>query len=143
MGLILGWGSLQLCQSLVNELYKVLGHVGPLGKNLNFLSPLGSLKFYVFLSFLFILKLSYSKPIRKILNYASTANIEELTKFYNLCDKTFETDFSCCAVFKFFFTSYFLCKLKPNFCKPQTGLPGGSLPRNAWYGGAARMGPYF
>ena len=25
--------------------YKILGHVGPLGKNLNFLSPLGSLKF--------------------------------------------------------------------------------------------------
>ena len=25
--------------------YKILGHVGPLGNNLNFLSPLGSLKF--------------------------------------------------------------------------------------------------
>ena len=25
--------------------YKILGHVGPLGKNLIFLSPLGSLKF--------------------------------------------------------------------------------------------------
>ena len=44
--------------------------------------------------FLFILKLSYSKPFQSILNYASTANIEEVTKFYNLGDKTFETEFS-------------------------------------------------
>ena len=28
------------------------------------------------------------------MNYASTANIEEVMKFYNLGDKTFETDFS-------------------------------------------------
>ena len=28
------------------------------------------------------------------LNYASTSNIREVIKFYNLCDKTFETDFS-------------------------------------------------
>ena len=65
-----------------------------LGRNLNFLSPLGSLKFEDFLSFLFILKLSYSKPFHNTLNYVSTANIEEVMKFYNLGDKTFETDFS-------------------------------------------------
>ena len=40
-----------------------------------------------------MLKLSFSKPIRNILNYASTANIEEVMKFYNTGDKTFETDF--------------------------------------------------
>ena len=28
------------------------------------------------------------------MNYTSTANIEEVMKFYNLGDKTFETDFS-------------------------------------------------
>ena len=28
-----------------------------------------------------------------LLNYASTANIEEVKKFYNLGHKTFETDF--------------------------------------------------
>ena len=28
------------------------------------------------------------------MNYASTTNIEEVMKFYNLDDKTFETDFS-------------------------------------------------
>ena len=39
--------------------------------------------------------LSYSKPFHNNLNYGSTANIEEVTKFYNLGDKTFETDFSC------------------------------------------------
>ena len=46
------------------------------------------------MSFLFILKLSYSKPSPNTLNYASTANIEEVMNFYNLGDKTFETDFS-------------------------------------------------
>ena len=43
---------------------------------------------------MFILKLSYSKPFKNTLNYASTANIEEVMKFYNPGDKTFETDFS-------------------------------------------------
>ena len=71
-----------------------MGHAGPLWKNLNFLSPLGSLKFYDCLSFLFILKLSYSKAFHNTLNYTSAANIEEVMKFYNLGDKTFETDFS-------------------------------------------------
>ena len=65
-----------------------------LGKSLDFLSPLGSLKFSDFLSFLFMLKLSYSKPFHNTLNYNSTANIEEVMKFYNLGDKTFETYFS-------------------------------------------------
>ena len=71
-----------------------MGYVGPLGKKINFLSPLGSPNFEDFLSFLFILKLSYSKPFHNTLNYASTANIEEVMKFYNLGHKTFETDFS-------------------------------------------------
>ena len=41
-----------------------------------------------------MLKLSYSKPFQNTLNYASTANIEEIMKFYKLGDKTFEADFS-------------------------------------------------
>ena len=65
----------------------------PWGKAFIFWSPLGSLKFWDFLSFLFILKLSYSKPFHNTLNYASTANIEEVMKFYNLGHKPFETDF--------------------------------------------------
>ena len=59
--------------------YKILGRVGPLRTNLTFSSPSGLLKFYNFLSFLFILKLSYSKSFHGILNYASTANIQEVT----------------------------------------------------------------
>ena len=64
-----------------------MGYVSQLGRNLNFLSPLGLLTFLDFLSFLFILKLSYSKPFHYTLNYASTANIEEVIKFYNLGHK--------------------------------------------------------
>ena len=40
-----------------------------------------------------MLKLSYSKPFHNTSNYASTANIEEVMKFYNQGDKTFETAF--------------------------------------------------
>ena len=65
-------------------MYKTLGRVGPLGKNLNFWSPLGWLKFCDSLSVLFILKLSYSKPFHDILNNTSTANIEEVMKLYDL-----------------------------------------------------------
>ena len=57
------------------------------------MSPLGSLKFWNFFSFLFILKLFYSEHFHNTLNYASTANIEEAMRFYNLGNKTFETDF--------------------------------------------------
>ena len=45
------------------------------------------------MNFLFILKLSSSIPSSITLNYASTANIEEVMKFCILGDKTFETDF--------------------------------------------------
>ena len=43
---------------------------------------------------LFIIKLSCSKPFHNTSNYVSTANIEEVMKFYNQGDKTLETDFS-------------------------------------------------
>ena len=67
--------------------------MGSLGKNLFFVY-LGISEFHNFLSFQFILKLSYSKPFDNTLNYASTADIEEALKFYDLGDKTFEKDFS-------------------------------------------------
>ena len=41
-----------------------------------------------------VLKLSYTRPFYNNWNYASTANTDEVMKFYNLGDKTFETDFS-------------------------------------------------
>ena len=65
-----------------------MGHVGPL----IFFVSLGIAEIHDFPSFQFILKLSYSNPFHNIWNYASTANIEEVTKFDNLGDKTFETD---------------------------------------------------
>ena len=37
--------------------------------------------------------LSFWKTFQNNLNYASTSNIREVIKFYNLDDKTFETDF--------------------------------------------------
>ena len=40
-----------------------------------------------------MLMLSFSKSFHKNLNYASTANIEEVMKFFNPGYKTFETDF--------------------------------------------------
>ena len=66
--------------------------MSPLGTNLIFSSPLGLLRFQEFLSFLFILKLSYSKPLYSTLSYASTVNIQEVIKFYNPGNKSFETD---------------------------------------------------
>ena len=74
--------------------YKILGHAGPLGEKPHFFVPLELLKCYDFLRCLFILKLSYSKPFYDTLNDASTANIEEVMKFYNRGDNTFQTDFS-------------------------------------------------
>ena len=71
-----------------------MGHVGNFGKILNFFVSIGIAEFHDFLSFQFILKLSYSQPFHNTLNYASNTNIEEVMKFYDLSDKKFETDFS-------------------------------------------------
>ena len=64
-----------------------------------------SLKFEDFLSFLFILKLSCSKSFHNNLNYASAASIGEVMKFYNVGDKTFETDFNRRIYASFHYTS--------------------------------------
>ena len=69
-----------------------------LGEKLTFSPPLGLLTLQDFLSSLFILTLSYSKPFYNTLNYASTPNIEEVMKFYNLGNKSFETDFGLSSV---------------------------------------------
>ena len=75
-----------------------MGHVGPLGEKLNFFVFLGTAEILGFSELsVHTFKLSYSKPFHNTLNYASTANIEEAMKFYNLGDKTFETDFSTCV----------------------------------------------
>ena len=79
--------------------YKIFGHVDPLGKKVNFFVSLGIAEIQGFLSIQFILKLSYSKSFHNTLNYAYTVNIEEVVKFYNLGDKTFETDFKYVIIF--------------------------------------------
>ena len=57
-------------------------------ENLNAFVSFEIAEIFNFLNFLFILKLSYSKPFHNTLNYVSTANIEKVMKFYNLGDKT-------------------------------------------------------
>ena len=45
-------------------------------------------------NFLCIFPLSVSLTFQNNLNYASTLNIREVIKFYNLGNKSFETDFN-------------------------------------------------
>ena len=71
-----------------------MGYVGPLGKNLNFFVSLGIAEFLGFSELSVYTEIAYSKPFHNTLKYASTANIEEVMKFYNLGHKTFETDFN-------------------------------------------------
>ena len=70
-----------------------MGYVGPLGKNLNFFVSLGIAEFLGFSELSVCTEIVQLKPFHNTLNYASTANIEEVKKFYNLGHKTFETDF--------------------------------------------------
>ena len=68
-----------------------MGHVGPLGKNLNFFVSLGIAEILGFSEvsvYTEVVLLVYSKPFQNTLNYASTANIQEVMKFYKLGDKT-------------------------------------------------------
>ena len=76
-----------------------MGHVGPLGKNLNFFVSLGIAEILGFSELSVYTDVVLLKTFPQHFNYASTANIEEVVKLYNLGDKTFETDFS------FFFLS--------------------------------------
>ena len=70
-----------------------MGHVGPLGENLTSFVSLGIAEILGF-SELSIYSEVVLKPFYNTLNYASTANIEEVMKFYNQGGKTFETDFN-------------------------------------------------
>ena len=67
---------------------------GLLGEKFTFLTLLGQPKYPGVSDFLFILILSFLLTFQNNLNYASTSNIREVIKFYNLGDKTFKTDFS-------------------------------------------------
>ena len=65
----------------------------PWVKILNFLS-LGIAEIEEFFELSIYTEVVLLKIFLKSLNYGSTANIEEVMKFYNPGDKTFETDFS-------------------------------------------------
>ena len=69
-----------------------MGHVGPFGKSLKFFVSLGIAEIFGFSELSVYTEVVL--PFHNTLNYASTTNIEEVTKCYNLGDKTFETDFN-------------------------------------------------
>ena len=62
--------------------------------------------------------LSFWKTFQNILNYASTSNIQEDMKFYNIGDKSFETDFSIAQliVFRAIYDSFIGFKILLNHC---------------------------
>ena len=65
--------------------------MGPLGKNLIFFVSLGIAEILGFSELSVYTEVVPLKTFPQHLNYASTANIEEVMKFYNPDDKTFET----------------------------------------------------
>ena len=67
-------------------------HVGPL-ENLHFSVSLGIAEILRFSELPVYTEVVLLKTFPQHFNYASTANIEEVMKLYNLGDKTFERDF--------------------------------------------------
>ena len=70
-----------------------MDHVGPLGENLNFFVPLGIAEILGFSELSIYTEVVLFKTFPQH-HHVSITNIEEVMKFYNLGDKTFETDFS-------------------------------------------------
>ena len=68
-----------------------MGNVGPLGKTSLFVS-LGIAEILGFSELSMYTETVLLKIFLHTLNYASAANIEEVMKFYNLGNKSFETD---------------------------------------------------
>ena len=79
-------------------MYKILGHVGPFGKNLFFFISLGITEILGFSELSVYTEVFLLKTYSQHLSYASVENIEKVIKFYNLGDKTFETDLSSSAL---------------------------------------------
>ena len=72
-----------------------MGYVGTLGRNLHFFVSIGIPEILGFSELSVHTEIVLLKILPyNTLNYASTANIEEVMKFYNLDHKTFETDFN-------------------------------------------------
>ena len=73
--------------------HKILGHVGPLGKTSVFCLP-WDLWISWFSELSIYTEVVLLEPFHNTLNHVSTANIEEVMKFYNLGDNNFEKDFN-------------------------------------------------
>ena len=87
------WDTLFLNKRTQGFISEILRMVSLLGEKFIFSTPLGLPEFYEFVNFLFIFILCPStKAFQNILNYASTSNNREVMKFYNLDNKSFETD---------------------------------------------------
>ena len=72
-----------------------MGHVGPLGKNLNFFVSLGITEILGFSELSVYTEVALLKTFPQHFEIClPAANIEEVIKFYNPGDKTFKTDFS-------------------------------------------------
>ena len=72
-----------------------MGHVGPLGKNLNFFVSLGIAEILGFSERSFYTEVVLLKTFPQHFElFLYTANVEKVIKFCNPGDKTFETDFS-------------------------------------------------
>ena len=69
--------------------------VGLLGEKLTFFNSLGTTKISRNVRLSVYINVVLLITFQNNLNYASTSNIREVIKFYNLGDNTFETDFNC------------------------------------------------
>ena len=77
-------------QGLISEILRV---VGLLGEKFTFFNSLGTIKISRSLRLPGYINVVLLINFQNNLNYASTSNIREVMKFYNVSDKTFETNF--------------------------------------------------
>ena len=71
-----------------------MGPCRSFGGNLSFLASLGIAEILGFFELSVYTEVIYPQSFHNTSNYAFTASIEEVMRFYNLGDKTFETDFN-------------------------------------------------
>ena len=75
-----------------------MGHVGPLGEKPNFLISLGITEILGFSELSVYTEVVLLKTYLQHFELCLFTNIEKVMKFYNLGDKTFETDLSSSAL---------------------------------------------
>ena len=79
-----------------------MGHVGPLGKNLNFFDSLGIAEILGFSELSAYTEVALLKTFPHHFELCLYCNIEEVIKFYILGYKTFETDFRLCIWYSYY-----------------------------------------